>query len=250
MRRSWDRQQWRQKKELNRGIKIRAQEPSNASYDFVNVSRDFDSSGAIYGLYHFTTGRWYIGQTVNPIHKRVQQHWWSRFRDQDLFHEALALEETPFCFIAIPLEWIPDDLYKAKEQTRKQTVNRFRAAATPRERYWVGKLNSLWPIGWNSTIPGKPASHSCQRRLWNPAGVVYQTEEFFDAALWLTRWTRDPEQGIAERVRQPKPVIRDVLHYLQTSYKPENIVVRGLSPTTQLIDLFRNRRDGQPKGSI
>ena len=128
----WDRLSWRQKKEINRVLHLRATEPINCSQDWAACSSSFHDTGAIYAIYHFPSGRWYVGQTVGTVHKRAQEHWQSRFRCADAFHQALALDDTPFNFIALPLEWIPAEDYIHNGQRRKERVKKFRLVATPR----------------------------------------------------------------------------------------------------------------------
>ena len=95
MSRCWDRGSWRQKNEINRVLQLRAKEPANKQIYWRQISQRFNDCGVIYGIYHFTSGRWYVGQTINEVYRRAQSHWWARFRDLDLFHEALSLEEDP-----------------------------------------------------------------------------------------------------------------------------------------------------------
>ena len=84
-----------------------------------------------------------MGQTVRTIHQRAYDHWTSRFRNADLFHQSLALDADPFGFIALPLEFISRERYYKKGMQRKNEVTKFREVATPRERYWVGRVNSM-----------------------------------------------------------------------------------------------------------
>ena len=102
----WDRKKWF-KKDVNRVLDLRAHDPSNAGVDWSHCSDRWDSTGWIYAVYHFATGRWYVGQTIRTIHQRAYDHWTARFREADLFHQALALDKDPFGFIAFPLEFIP-----------------------------------------------------------------------------------------------------------------------------------------------
>ena len=146
-------------------LDLRSNDPANSGVDWARVSSRWDACGVVYGVYHFAAGRWYVGQTVRTIHQRAYDHWTARFRAADLFHQALALDTDPFGFIAVPLEFIPRERYHKKGMQRKVEVAKFREVATPRERYWVGRVNSMWPHGWNSMVPGKPVSSSYQRRL-------------------------------------------------------------------------------------
>ena len=63
---AWQQQQmlkgWR-KKEVQRAIFLRDSDPANQGIDFTRVEELWDRCGVIYGLYHFTSGRWYVGQT-------------------------------------------------------------------------------------------------------------------------------------------------------------------------------------------
>ncbi len=135
MRRCWVRKEWANKKEISRALRLRSQEMSNADIDWDHCDDRFDETGAIYGIYHFTAGRWYVGQTINTIYKRAQEHWWSRYREDDAFHQALGLEFNPFAFIALPLEFIPREKYVRAGLNRRAQISEFRKAATPRERY-------------------------------------------------------------------------------------------------------------------
>ena len=74
-------------------------------------------------------------------------------RLNDVLHVALRNELSPFSFIILPLEKIPFALYDCA--TREESCRLFRQLATPRERYWSGKLNTLWPRGFNSSYPGR-----------------------------------------------------------------------------------------------
>ena len=100
-----------------------------------------------------------VRRPANEIYKRAQSHWWARYREKDLFHKALSLDSDPFVFVVLPLEFIPYDLYTSKYERRlgrERVRMRFREVAIQREKYSTGKLNSLWPFGWNSIIPGCP----------------------------------------------------------------------------------------------
>ena len=71
-------------------------------------------------------------------------------------------QPDPMCWLAVQLEMVPPEEWREPmphhPNWRKQERAKFRKAATPRERYWVHKLHSLWPKGWNSQYPGKPAA--------------------------------------------------------------------------------------------
>jgi hypothetical protein len=61
------------------------------------------------------------------------------------------IQGIPMGMPAAPLEKVADDLYQSR--TRDASLKRFRLFATERERYWVGRLNSLWPQGIQFRIP-------------------------------------------------------------------------------------------------
>ena len=65
--------------------------------------------------------------------------------------------------------------------------------------------------------------------------------------VWLSRWRANPQAGISELAMQPKTIIRDVLHHLQTKFRLEDLIQNGLSPVAQLIDLLRVQKEKAPK---
>ena len=101
-------------------------------------------------MYHFATGRWYCGQTITRIWERGQGHWYDRLCQGDALHEVLAMEDNPFSFTMVPLEWVQPEEYKSNSGRRGEWRQRFRWAATPRERFWIEEEETLWLLGWNS----------------------------------------------------------------------------------------------------
>jgi hypothetical protein len=100
--------------------------------------------GMIYGAYHFPTGKWYVGQTINTRYQRAQQHWWSRKNATDYLHMTLADDPDPMCWLALPLEVIPASDWQQPgphhANWREAERNRLCKAANVRERFWVDKL--------------------------------------------------------------------------------------------------------------
>ena len=195
-----------------------------------------------------------MGQTVRTIHQRAYDHWTSRFRNADLFHQSLALDADPFGFIALPLEFISRERYYKKGMQRKNEVTKFRVVATPRERYWVGRVNSMWPYGWNSMVPGKPVSSSYQRRRsavpssqGQPPTDSTGLPEALDPVHWLAQWKADSLASVKEVTRRGKFAIYELLHHLQTAFTPAQINNDGLSPVVQLIEALRAMRTAPPK---
>ena len=77
-------------------------------------------------------------------------------------HLSMADDPDPMCWVLIPVEAIPQALWKIPQSNRragwrKQERDMFKMLATPREKAWVDKLRSMWPKGWNSLYPGRPA---------------------------------------------------------------------------------------------
>jgi hypothetical protein len=249
MQRSWDRRSWR-KKELSRLLDMRAREPTNSHVDWNNDSRMFDWKGAIYAIYHFTSGRWYVGQTISTIHKRAQEHWWSRYREGDAFHQALGLDEKPFAYLALPLEWIPREAYMLPGLQRRPQLKEFRRLATPRERYWVDKLNSMWPHGWNSAVPGRPVASYVLRQHQLPTQDDEPASQAQYAQGWADRWKSSPEDAMQDAMQQSKDTIRNMLHFLQARHKPEELIINGQSPVPLLIQELRRRRADPPSRQL
>ena len=137
------------KPSIRRVLKLRDQDPVNRNMDYTKAKDLWTKRGWIYALYHFSSGRWYVGQTIREYWVRAEEHWRNRKRLTDVLHNAFS------------------KLYQCR--TRDATLERFRLFATQRERYWVGRLNSLWPQGFNSAYPGKPASAWVQRSWRCPA---------------------------------------------------------------------------------
>ena len=99
------------KPSIRRVLKLRDQDPANRSVNFSKAADMWTAQGWIYGLFHFASGRWYVGQTIREYWVRAEQHWHSRQRLPDVLHAALANEISPFAFVVFPLEKIRDVLY-------------------------------------------------------------------------------------------------------------------------------------------
>ena len=109
LRQCWDRQ-W-SKRPIRDALRKRSQVAQGI--DWSHASDQFDEKGLIYMLYHFPSGRRYVGQTINTLWLRGQQHWWERDRKPDLLHQAILLDASPFSFVLLPLQWIPLEAYWA-----------------------------------------------------------------------------------------------------------------------------------------
>ena len=64
----------------------------------------------------------------------------------------------------------------------------------PPEQYWTGRINALWPRGWNSCYPGRPVSRVGlrARRFAAPEGGVEDPLDAPQPAQWAEHWRRDP----------------------------------------------------------
>ena len=255
LRRCWDRTRWHHKKELDRVIRLRGS-PS----DWRHSSLDFDRCGAIYAIYHCPSGRLYVGSTINEIWERARHHWWSRFREDDLFHDALSGDVDPFSSIVIPLEWIREEDYHRPGAPRKAVNAAFRRVALPREQFWVARLGTMWPQGWNSTIPGRPVRRWIARQPQNSLqGEVDPSIAAWDPEAWLTMWHRDQAAALAHMAGRPKADIRLALHHVQArehgdpnrpnlSAGPQDHpnAVPTQSPVEALFQLLRQRKQDPP----
>ena len=203
------------KPSIRRVLKLRDQDPANRDIDFKKTAEHWKSQGWIYALFHLASGRWYVGQTINEYWIRAEQHWRDRQRLTDVLHNALANEISPFSYVVLPLEKVRDELYLCK--TREATRSRFRQFATPRERYWVGRLNSLWPQGFNSAYPGKPVSAWVQRswRCPAPDRMVLNEEEVDEegrqVSSWLKRLHSEGSAALREMRNWDKAKLRETL---------------------------------------
>ena len=134
-------------------------------------------------------------------------------------HNALAKEISPFSFVVFPLEKVADDLYQSR--TRDASLRRFRLFATERERYWVGRLNSLWPQGFKSSYPGKPVSAWVQRswRCPAPDRIELNEEEINEVgrqvSSWLKRLISEGSAALRETKNWDKAKLRETLDWIQ-----------------------------------
>lgn len=132
------------------------------------LDRDQDAlsvKGVIYAVYCFQTRKLYVGQTKNTAFFRFQEHVRRSLREEgESLHRAMRRYGWNK-FRIFPLEKIPDCLYMGKSSHKDET-KAFRAAATPRERFWIDYLHSFAPLGWNCEF--KHRTRRRQRRRRNP----------------------------------------------------------------------------------
>jgi len=239
------------KPDIKKKLRLRDQDPANRGANLSDVAATWNKSGWIYGLFHFASGRWYVGQTIRRYWLRAQEHWYQRKTMKDLLHFALANESSPFSFVVFPLEHIPKENYIDDDwETAKEN---FRHFATPRERYWVGRLNSLWPQGFNSSYPGKPVS-AWVRRQWQlpePDRMVL-TPDAEDAVArrvqhWLDRLHHDGGAALKEMQSWEKDTLRETLDWIQQNVPARERRANLIAVETALIDALREKLACRPK---
>ena len=168
-----------------------------------------------------------------------------------MLHTAIANELTPFSFVVFPLEFIPGDLYI--EEDRETTRDNFRLIATPRERYWVGRFNSLWSQGFNSAYPGKPVS-AWVRRQWqlpepNRMELTPEADDLVARRVqqWLDRLHRDGGAALKEMDGWEKDTLRETLDWIQQNVPARERRANLIAVETAIIDMLREKWARRPK---
>jgi len=251
---TWTRRAWTyrwRKRSLRRVLELRDRDPGNQHAAGFDPSRCWSQPGWIYALFHFASGRIYVGQTIRHIWLRAREHWSQRKRLNDVLHVALRNEISPFSFVVLPLEKIPSDQYNCPD--RQESCRVFRLLATPRERYWVGRLNSMWPRGFNSAYPGRPVSAWC-RRVWRmpEANRMELQEEEVDevgrqVSAWMKRLQSDGSRALLELKNWDKVKLRESLDWIQANIPVAERRANLLAVETTIIEELRDRRAAPPK---
>ena len=104
MRRCWHRpcNEWRTAT-VHNVLQKRDEDPANAQAD---PHWELKETCFIYVMFHFPTGRLYVGHTTRTVLQRSKEHWWDRNRLKDMLHQALANDTDPFAFVMLPLEML------------------------------------------------------------------------------------------------------------------------------------------------
>jgi hypothetical protein len=202
--------------------------------------------GLIYAAYHFPTGKWYVGQTINTLATRARQHWWARNRDKDFLHLTLADDPDPMCWVSFPVEYIPKECWEEptpkSANFRDRERRNFRQYASVREKYWIQKLNTLWPTGWNTQYPGKPAAPwikvkpVAQPQEPEPARDVRAARQVEDM------WLKDPTAARAWLQGASREDLGNVLDGLQLGLPPaqQTATVKAIAAAAR--DILRKRK--------
>lgn len=114
-------------------------------------------NGTIYYIRNEITGQGYVGQTIQPGNKRFRDHVWgakSTGYPKRLIDQVIA-EVGEDCIHYEVLETGIDSYEKLNE----------------REVYWIERLDTLWPNGYNRTTGGRNNCH-CAARLVVDAEIV------------------------------------------------------------------------------
>jgi hypothetical protein len=122
--------------------------------DQSSLDRGNDSlnvEGVIYAIYCVRTKKVYVGQTMFSSLKRFQGHVGDSLRGTpEYFHRAMrSLAWRNFA--VFPLEVIPASLWR-KAPTQKARLRAFTRLANSRERFWIDRLHTYYPRGYNSAL--------------------------------------------------------------------------------------------------
>ena len=246
------RKDWR-KAPLRRMLHLRAIESRERGdrTDYHNPRAVTEQCGMLYAAFHFPTGRWYVGQTINTIAQRARQHWWARRDATDYLHLALADDPDPMTWLALPLERIPPEEWREpmphSAGWRDKERTQFRKVATIRERYWVNKLTTLWPKGWNSQYPGKPAKPG-YRRPSPPQDEASKEEDqpardLQAATAAVRQWTADPAATQAWLAGASREDLVEILEGLQKGMRPVDQTAVTKAICVEIRDVLRRRRE-------
>ena len=248
MQRSWGRSSWRNKT-LRRVLQLRSADDANRSASWDDIPALWDAPGWIYALFHFPTGRLYVGQTQRKIWNRTREHWWSRGRCTDALHDALANDPNPFAYIMLPLERLP----APDSFPRAERAALIRRDALARERKWVGLLNSMWPRGFNAAYPGVPVSRKAKRRQYQlPSQDPTPTSQGNpppspDLANWLRRCHQADSSALAEARSWGKAQLCSTLDWMQLNVPDDERRTGHLSLECKLVELIKAKRKEAPQ---
>ena len=103
--------------------------------------------GVVYAIYCVRSRMLYIGQTLKCAMFRFKEHVRTSLRGEGESLHAAMRRWSWEDFRVFPLEKIPSELYD--KGSSKARARAFRLVATPRERFWIDKLHSYRPLGFN-----------------------------------------------------------------------------------------------------
>lgn len=204
-------------------------------------------TGVIYAIYCYRTTRLYVGQTIKSASARFESHINASLRgDNEPFHRAIRRYGWRN-FSCFPLEIIPKHQY-VNYATAKARACAFRKHASHRELFWIERLHSYEPRGFNAQHRTRrrlgrkrvanPMKHSRvdkERRFSNGTGgvdIVRDGGRWFGSRDWLRRLLfldRCITSNTLERINWDAYASRSLwgmLHYLE-KVEPESISVEN-----------------------
>ncbi len=114
--------------------------------------------GVIYAIYCLRSHRIYIGQTIKPCFTRFMEHVRAAYRGgTEVFHVAIRRFGWQN-FVCFPLELLPSAL---PLRSHKSRAARFRQLADAREQFWIERLHTWAPRGYNTMVRARarPSRH-------------------------------------------------------------------------------------------
>ena len=237
----WERK-WRHR-HLVHLLALRDVDPVNAAATWRNQMQNaWAQEGWIYLLYHFSTRRGYVGQTIHRIVNRGKKHWWSRNDLPDRLHQVLSRDQDPFSFTLLPVERVNPAQFE-KEGDLALAFKRF---AEARERYWAMKFQTMFPKGWNSAWPGRPARRELSGGV-TETGVLIEDP---DGTAWLKKFQGNRNSVENQLKAHSKVYQRALLDWLvlrESSVNCRRGDVQGLR--SLLLECLRQRPEKAPKPS-
>ncbi|HVW97146.1 MAG TPA: hypothetical protein VHA56_14340 [Mucilaginibacter sp.] len=110
-------------------------------------------TGVIYAIMAVGSQKLYVGQTVKSALARFQQHVSTARRGESTPLHVHIRQVGIHPFYLIPLEVIPPRMYTSANG--KVDNKLFRSVASPREKFWIERLHSYQPRGYNVEWSGR-----------------------------------------------------------------------------------------------
>lgn len=111
------------------------------------------AKGVIYAIMSMGSQKIYVGQTVKSALERFQQHVSTARRGETTpLHVHIRQVGIGKIYI-VPLEMIPTSRYTGIDGKVDNSL--FRSVATPREKFWIERLHSYTPRGYNVEWAGR-----------------------------------------------------------------------------------------------
>jgi hypothetical protein len=123
--------------------------------------------GVIYAIISLKGGRLYVGQTIHSCFQRFTEHVRAAegMRDKTPLHLAMS-RLGHGNFRVFPLEKIDPAGYHSSSKAKRLEL--FRHMATIREKFWIERLHSFAPCGFNETWSARTRHRPHRGRRHNP----------------------------------------------------------------------------------